>query len=405
MAYLDLTAANAALKELYDDQKVENLVYEDNPFLALVPKNEEAGGKYIPIPLIYGNSQGRSATFSTAQANQSAALMAEFLLTRKSDYSIATIDNQTMESSMTDKEAFLRMSTVLIDAAIREETNNSSMALFRSGTGSRGRNAGITTGVITLSSPADVVNFSVNQTLQANSSDGGTPRAALGYVIARDVVAGTITVASSGQGGAAATPSGWTTNDYLLVQGDNNALMSGLPAWLPATSPTSSDNFYGVNRSSDSRLYGLYHNGASKMIEEAVIDHSFLLAREGAPIDYFVTNFGSSGALVKALGAKVQYVDLKGPADIGFEAIKIHGAKGVIKVLSDRSCPAQTGFMLSMRTWKLYSLGRVPKILRYADGLEMLRVYNSDSAEVRVGMYGGLASNAPGWNGQTALGA
>jgi hypothetical protein len=39
MAYLDLTAMNAALKELYDGQVVENLVYADNPFLAMVPNH------------------------------------------------------------------------------------------------------------------------------------------------------------------------------------------------------------------------------------------------------------------------------------------------------------------------------------------------------------------------------
>jgi hypothetical protein len=43
--YLNLTAMNAALKELYDGQVVENLVYADNPFLALVPKKTDFGGK------------------------------------------------------------------------------------------------------------------------------------------------------------------------------------------------------------------------------------------------------------------------------------------------------------------------------------------------------------------------
>lgn len=43
--YLNLTAMNAALKELYDGQVVENLVYSDNPFLALVPKKTDFGGK------------------------------------------------------------------------------------------------------------------------------------------------------------------------------------------------------------------------------------------------------------------------------------------------------------------------------------------------------------------------
>ena len=67
----DLGAANAALKELYDDQKIANLVYKNNPFLAMVPKMEEFGGKYMPIPLIVNTSQGRSATFSLAPVERS----------------------------------------------------------------------------------------------------------------------------------------------------------------------------------------------------------------------------------------------------------------------------------------------------------------------------------------------
>lgn len=45
--YLDLTAMNGALKELYDGQIVENEVYADNPFHAMVPKKTDFGGKYI----------------------------------------------------------------------------------------------------------------------------------------------------------------------------------------------------------------------------------------------------------------------------------------------------------------------------------------------------------------------
>lgn len=43
-AYLDLGAANAALKEYYSDQRVENLAYESNPFLAMLPRGDVAPG-------------------------------------------------------------------------------------------------------------------------------------------------------------------------------------------------------------------------------------------------------------------------------------------------------------------------------------------------------------------------
>jgi hypothetical protein len=397
--YLNLTAMNAALKELYDGQVVENLVYADNPFLALVPKKTDFGGKYKPVPIITGVSQGRSATFSNAQGNQSPVQIQSFLLTRVSDYSLATIDNQTMLASRTDKMSFLEGAKLVVDGAFRSITNSLASALFRSGTGSIGAISSISTGVIQLSNVADVVQFEVNQTLQANATDGGTPRAALGYVIAVNRSLGTVTVSATGLGGSAGTPSGWAPADFLLVQGDVNAKVKGLAAWLPDSSPTSGDSFFGVDRSQDvTRLAGIRYDGSAQSIEESLIDSSSLLAREGGKPDVCITNFATYAALEKSLGSKVQYVDMKGPAEIAFRGIMVNGANSMIKVFPDRNCQAQKGYLLQMNTWTLNSLGEAPQILRYGDGLEMLRVSNADAGEVRIGYYANLASNAPGWN-------
>ena len=403
--FLDLVSMNAALKELYDGQVVENLVYADNPFLAMVPKSSDFGGKYKPIPIITGTSQGRSSTFSNAQGNQSAVQIESFLLTRASDYSIATIDNQTMLASKTDKMAFLEGAKVMIDGAIRAATNSLASALFRSGTGSIGSIGAMPgAGVIQLSEPSDVVQFEVNMTLQANATDGGTPRVALGYVIAVDRSAGQITV-SAVLGGPGADPALWAPGDFLLVQGDNNLKIKGLSAWLPASAPTSA-LFFGVDRSVDTtRLGGVRYDGSAQSIEEALIDASSLLAREGGKPDVAIMSFASYSALEKALGAKVQYVDLKGPAEIAFRGILVSGANSQIKCFPDRNCPPRQCYLLQMDTWKLECLGEAPQILRYGDGLEMLRVYNADAGEVRVGYYAQLRTNAPGWNCHVQLGA
>lgn len=405
MSNLDLVSMNAALKELYSGQVVENLVYNDNPFLAMVAKGTDFGGKYKPIPIQTGVSQGRSSTFSYAQANQTAPDLESFLITRAKDYSIATIDNETMLASKTDKMSFLDGSKLLIDSAIRSITNSLASSLYRSGTGSIGQIGSISTGVIALVNPSDVVQFERNMTINANATDGGTVRVAVGYIIAVNRSAGTITVSASA-GGAAGTPASWAANDYLVVQGDNNAKIKGLSAWLPFTAPTTGDNFFGVDRSIDvTRLAGVSYDGSAQSIEEAMIDHSALIAREGGKPDVMITNFGTYSALEKSLGSKVQYVDLKGPADIGFRGIMVNGANSMIKVFPDRNCPSTKGFMLTMNSWKLECLGDAPQILKYGDGLEMLRVSNADAGEVRVGYYAQLRSNAPGWNGQIKFSA
>jgi len=400
---LDSAAMNAALKELYDNQTIENLVYNDNPFLAMLKKNTDFGGKYKPVPIITGASQGRSATFSNAQNNQSPVQIESFFLTRASDYSIAQIDNQTMLASRTDKMSFLEGSKVLIDGAISSITLSLASSLFRSGTGSIGNISSITSGVIVLSDPNSVVQFEVNQVLQANATDGGTPRAALGYVVAVDRSAGNISVSTS-MGGAAASPSGWTAADFLLVQGDNNAKVKGLAAWIPSVAPGTSDNFFGVNRSVDStRLAGVRYDGSSQPIEEALIDSSSLLAREGGKPDVCVMSYASYSALEKSLGAKVVYIDHRGPAEIEFRGIQVNGANSMIKCFPDRNCPSNTAYLLTMKSWCLESLGDAPQILRYGDGLEMLRVFNADAGEVRVAYYANLSCNAPGWNAYVKL--
>jgi hypothetical protein len=58
-----------------------------------------------------------------------------------------------------------------------------------------------------------------------------------------------------------------------------------------------------------------------------------------------------------------------------------------------------------MKSWCLESLGDAPQILRYGDGLEMLRVFNADAGEVRVAYYANLSCNAPGWNAYVQLSA
>lgn len=401
MSNLDLTAANPILKELYTNQVVQNMVYGDNPTLALLKKSTDFGGKYKPIPIIYGVSQGRSSVFSTAQANQTAARTQEFLLTRKKDYSIATIDNETLMAAATDAMSFIRTSKLLIDSAITSAVNSLCSGLFRSGTGSIGSVSTISTGVIQLASIGDVVGFEVDMSLQAAATDGGTPRAAKGYVVAVDRGLGTVTVSTS-LGGAAASPAGWTSGDFLLVEGDSNAKISGFEAWVPSSAPTSTP-FYGVDRSVDSRLGGLRLDGSKMSIEEALIDASGLAAREGSKAGHFITNFKSYQDLEKSLGSKVQYVEHK-MGEIGFRGIQIAGANRMIQVFPDRSCPSQKGYLLDLSTWELSSLGEAPFIAKQGtNGDDMLRVANADAAELRVISYCNLSTNAPGRNVNVSL--
>lgn len=424
--YSNSTDNVQVLKELYTDDSwvMKDLVYVGNPALALLPKDESAdgmGGKSFPVPVLYAPPQGRSATFATAQTNQTAPSLGEFFVTTISNYQLVTIDNRFMEATRTNTSAFMDGATMNVNSGIMNITMDLAHDLFNDGSGSRGTyglgNGTISSGVITLDNAAQAVQFWPGMTLVSYSVSGTTATqsttSALGYVIAVDPSAGTVTVSAT-SGGSAGNPTDWSTSfPYLAVQGDVNFASGGLGsslmlklagfgAWIPAVAPTVGDSFFSQNRSyAPTALAGNRFNGANETIEEALIDAAAQVAQvrtaAGYP-DYAFMNFQSYAALIKTLGSRVQYVDVKhDEIDISFEGIQVITAYGKITVLPDRNCPAQTCFLISMKTWKLRTLGRAPKILVYGsyDSNQGLRVGTADAVEIRIGYYGNLTCNGP----------
>lgn len=419
----------AALKELYTgDDYMKDLVYKKNPLLALIPKDESPAGfagKYIPVPTIFGTPQGRSATFSNAQSNQTAPSLASFFVYRVSNYQIASITNELLEATKDSAGAFIDEAKLVMDTAFRNISNDLAADMYRSGTGSRGQigsggltTSGSTTAVSwTMKNRQEVNQLEVGMVLVACATDGGAPSSDTVTLssINRNTgaVAGTSSVAHSSDLSA-----NWAANGYLVQQGDvpssgvtagtttSYLKVSGLAAWGPTSAPSAGVNFWGVDRSQDSRLYfTIAQNTSSETIEEALIDAAAQVAEIGGQPDMCFMNFTSYAALEKSLGSKVQYVDVKHEeADIAFAGIRIHAPYGPITVIPDRNCPGQLAYLLQMDTLKFRSLGKAPHILTYGlEGLEGLRVGSADALEIRIGYYGNLVCSAPCWNAVVQL--
>lgn len=421
----------AALKELYTDDKeyMKDLVYKENPFLALVPKNESPdgfAGKYIPVPLEYGTPQGRSHTFSNAQAQQTPTALVSYFVYVIEDYQLVTITNLLMEQTKTNAGAFVDAAKLQMDGGFRNITNNIAFELFGDGTATRGVSAATSsqTGgtavsgtVLPLTNPQQIVAFEVGMLLVASATPGGAPSTDTVLITAVDRANGIVT----GTASAATLSANWaigTGSAQLTIAGDLPATgaantgsflaLSGLAAWLPVTTPAPTDSFWGVNRSADpTRLAGLRYNATSFTIEEGMTNALAFLNREGGKPDLCIMDFASYASLVNALGAKVQYVQVNhDEVEVAFEGITFQSAYGRVTVLADRSCPPQTAYLLTMNTFKLRSLGKVPHILTYGmEGLEGLRVGNADALEIRIGYYGNLICSAPGWNCVVSLSA
>lgn len=418
----------AALKELYTDDKdyMKNIVYAKNPLLAMIPKNESPdgfAGKYIPVPLEYGNPQGRAHVFANAQNQQTASSVISYFVYAVQDYQLVTITNLLMEQTKSNAGAFVDEASRTLDNGFRNLSNNMAFELFAGGTASRGVIGvvvGLVAGVLTftLANAQTVVQFEVGMVLQNSATDGGAALQALGAV---DAVQ--ITSVNRGTGQIVATVvqgdgSTFLAGHYLQVLGDIGLAgastiagllgLSGLSAWVPAVDPGAGDNFWGVNRSADpTRLAGLRYNAVAMTISEGLTNALAFANREGAAIDLIVLDFVSYATLINELGAKVQYVQLEhDEVQVAFEAIHFHSAYGKIPVLADRSAQAQTAWCMTLETWKLRTLGKAPHILTYGmEGLEGLRVGNADALEIRIAYYGNVINSAPGYNMRVALSA
>jgi len=323
-------------------------------------------------------------------------------LTRVKDYSIADIDNETLEASKGNANAFLEAATVEIDGAIHSAARSLAIAMYRDGSGVIGQIAATTTlssQVIQLQDLESVTTFEVGQQLAASASTTGSVRSGTLTVTNVDRDLAQVTCSAPLNTGIPAI----AANDYLSVAGDFGLKLSGLDAWLPATAPAPGSSFFTVDRSSDaSRLAGIRFDGSAMPIEEALVSAAARAAREGGKPDHCFLSYTNFANLEKALGSKVQYIDLKANAEVGFRGMIINGPRGPIKVIPDQNCPSYVAYMLQLDVWKLYSLGKAPKILD-TDGLKMLRDASSDSVQIRVGYYAQVGCRAPGWNVRVKL--
>ena len=401
-----LTSYDDILKEHYTQDRVVDMTYRTNPLFALLPKYERFGGKLLPVPIMYGNPQGRSKTFTNAQtrAQATSSLFKEFSLTRTKDYSLATIDNETLEATKGDPNAFLEAATTEIDGAINSLTRSLAINAYRDSSSQIGQvlaeplsTAG--TFEVFVKDVGDISNFEVGQMVVIHSAkSGGSQRSSDGadneWVVAgvnRSITAPSITFTGEydASGDIAA-------DDFFFVEGDRGLGMSGLEDWVPATDPTAT-GFFGVDRTADvTRLGGHRLDGTGAPLEEVLAEADAIVAQNGGfALNHYFMSHTTYKNLKNSLGSKVQYVNMEATPRVSFRGVSVDGVAGPIKCVPDHNCPDGRIFGLQLEYWKCYSLGPAVRILS-PDGLSMLRQANDDGAECRYGFYGNIGTRAPG---------
>lgn len=410
MANMTTTDIGDVLKEIYPEGAPPEVVYGDSPLFALMEKDEGFEGELYKLPLVYGDPQGRSAVFTTAQTNQTAGKYEAFDLTITNDYGLCSIDGQVLDVAKSNKGSFVKALKQGMDGALRQLAHSAHHAAFRNGGGAIGQiasTATVASANLILSNPTDIRFFEVGQVIASDTTDGTSGAVNAGTATISAINRSTYTITTAG-GNWSTQISGLATGDYLFVAGDFGAKMKGLDAWVPSSAPGAT-SFFGVDRSVDTdRLGGVRYDGSAQPIEEALIDGLTRVAENGGKPDVLVVHPRQFANLVKALGSKVNYsrrdsaMKSSTGATIGFRSVVVDGPTGPVDVLADLNCQPAVAWALQMDTWLVASCGAVPKMWDY-DGQAYLRVYNADALELRCLYRAQIGCKAPGWNGRITL--
>lgn len=410
----DMSSADPILKVHYGPQRLEEIAFKKRPLLAMIPKYTNFGGRNYPMPLKYGATHNRGVVFGTAQRSSGAGSfgtesqkLVEFLLTRTRNYGIGFLDGETLLATEGDKNAFVRAMTSEMDSVLEGLMDDIHQGLYTTNTGLRATaTAGTTT---TFTVPVEeAVRFEVGMlVVHAATATGALLNSAeVRRVTAVNRQTGVVTVNT-----AASTSYAPGSGEFIWAAGDridgaitgDGLKVSGLDDWLPSTAP-SSTSFFGVDRSVDTlKLGGVRVDGSSLTMSEALTEGVVETSRYGGKIDHYFMNHTDVKNLINELGSKAEYDMVKAPkGNIGFDAFKIITPMGMVDVIGDHACPPGVAFGLTMNTWKLVSVGPVPRLLNF-DGSRILRQVNSDSYEFRFGAYYQLGCNAPGHNCRVTL--
>lgn len=399
-----MTSFAPALKTLYTERTIRNMVYKNQPWLAMMPKFERFTGDMRKLPNVYGGPQNASTVFSVANAENSTSSLAAFYILRKKNYSIGEIDYQTIRASENSEGAFMEAATLEVNNALNTLARSLGIQMWRNGTGSIGQLSSTSgTGLtLTLADPEASVNFEVNMCLEANATDSNPVTATTtgnqGKIASIDRINGVITL-------QAAIP-GLATSWYLFPRGNGSGqtTINGMQAWVPFLRSGLSTPFNGVVRSTDAtRLAGQYFDGSAYSIEEAIQYLLRYIVREGGRPDYVFLNPLQMQNLIISLGSKVQYVNVNAKdADVGFKGVQIYGAGVDCTVLTDMNVPNGYGWAVQSDTWEFASLGNLVNLFD-GDGLELIRSQQNDSLQFRCYSYSEMGCYAPGYNGVVKL--
>jgi hypothetical protein len=407
MAY-SIAALAGAFKRIYPTG-IEHLLVDESPLLGMIKKSTDFKGTGKELAWRVNSGGGVSADFATANTQSSQSTIARPYITRKKLYVVGEIDHESMEASEGNEGAIVTLLKELTENKMYDLKKRASSVLWgipttaAAGVGAIGQiSAASNTGTatITLANTDTVINFHVGQRLCAFTTVAGGLLAtgAVATLTAVNEDAGTLTLA----GNWTASITGVAAGDYLVPEGDFNAVPTSVFAWNPITLPTTTSTWFGVDRANSIAMCGCRYAPTTGSIDEVLKDAMAKHSRQGGAHDTLIlsptdwSNLEKQSNNWQRINQNAVNSSGKKIADIGYNAIVLNGDKGSVNVFADPYLPTGYSMLTKLSSWEIWALNSPFRLLTAgapSDG--MVREATADSSKLRFGGYWNLINRRP----------
>ncbi len=408
---LKATVSNQAegLKRLYP-KGVEKVIYKASRLFERCRKGTGFTNEDKALVVRISGTSGVSPDFATAIATQGASRRARFIINRKKEYGVYSVDGEAIAATNGDPKAIVNV----LKNEMTETMYKWSRAMARNVCGKAGGAVGVVSSSTTTSSTtlifastADMQWLEVGDWIEFSDLDGTSASADR----ATDIRGGDGTrlqvqtinrQANSCTLNATLDSIGAATGDYVFNAGAYSRAMTGLQGWLPDANPSSAA-FFGVDRTSYDlvRVSGYrYTAGGGGSYGTAIINASAQAETHG--VNDLTSLYMSAidfGYFVEEVGA--QRLRDGNDSAIGYKYIEVHcgmARGGTLRVISEPCLPVGRAWAIKDEHLFLETAGPAPSMLDHAGlgGKGLLMPQNDDAVQGRLGCYGNVTYENPG---------
>jgi hypothetical protein len=426
----NVTAVEQVLKLLYK-KGVPNLSYNKQALLSKIPVVSDFTGEKKVLALQTTNPQGFGSSFDRAYAHKdSAESYKRFELFRVQHYGFAQVAGEVMRTAV-DPGSLVNVWRNRTESVVRGMQNSAGRLIYGSGTGRIGAvsASGSASTTITLSNSADVANFEAGMYIVLYSAESfagqyidlssgaltntfnATNMVRQITAVNRDLATGsaTLTLASAATWPAAAIIT--RDGDGIVPDGtatsyDTNARSpAGIKQWIAGGligQQPFGDTLFGLNRASDKvRLGGSVINAAGKNMVEALqdLESNILFQGMGYPTAIAANTLDIATLKKSALSDVIRIPAQDPKQNLNYQSVVFLGQNGAIPFVEDPFCPRGEAYMLNLPSWSISTApGGMFQLVDW-DGVNFLRLMDSDDYQARFASYYQIGCDNPGSNG------